>query len=421
MRQIDLYEHRRSDPLPLSAKEIKDLRSVLDSARLGIEPAEGTAGHCYHLKPSSTIGAFQVGDLSVSIRPKLAISQVLFLASYAMDEFKAPPGWPPQVPTSDLVQAMAYLLALAAQRAFARGLHRDYREHEEALTTVKGRIRVAEQIRRRFGVPIPVEVRYDDFTEDVTANRLVKAAAEALIQMRLRDRNDRTRLTQVLARLENVSWVEYERERVPDVRFNRLNEHYREVVALSRIVLQHRSIEAQRGDILAPGFLMDMNRVFESFVVRALRKELKLTERTFRSGQRLGQHIFLAKDEGIQLKPDLTWWERGECTFVGDAKYKRIDHDTPNADLYQMLAYATALDLPGGLLIYAQGTEAKTYAEAKTYEVRHCGKLLEVFALDLSGTRQELLDRVRALAERVRRLRSMARDQVVADKPTRAA
>lgn len=419
MRQIDLYEHQRSDPLPLSAKDIKDLRSVLGS-QLGIEPAEETAGH-YHLKPSSTIGAFQVGDLSVSIRPKLAVSRVLFLASYAMDELKALPGWPPRVPAPDLVQAMAYLLALAAQRAFARGLHRDYREHEEALTTVKGRIRVAEQIRRRFGVPIPVEVRYDNFTEDVTANRLVKAAAGALIRMRLRDRNSRERLTQVLARLENVSWVEYERGRVPDVRFTRLNEHYREVVALSRIVLQHRSIEARRGDTPAPGFLMDMNRVFESFVVRALRKELKLTARArFGRVQGLGQQIFLAKDGGIELKPDLTCWERGECTFVGDAKYKRIDHGTPN-DLYQMLAYATALDLPGGLLIYAQGTEAKTYAEAKTYEVRHCGKLLEVFALDLSGTRQELLDRVRALAERVRRLRSMARDQVVADKPTRAA
>ena len=50
--------------------------------------------------------------------------------------------------------------------------------------------------------------------------------------------------------------------------------------------------------------------------------------------------------------------------FVGDAKYKRIAGQqfcAPNADLYQLLAYATALDLPGGLLIYAQG-EADTAA-----------------------------------------------------------
>ena len=32
----------------------------------------------------------------------------------------------------------------------------------------------------RFGVPLPVEVRYDDFTDDVLANQLVKAAADHL-------------------------------------------------------------------------------------------------------------------------------------------------------------------------------------------------------------------------------------------------
>ena len=31
------------------------------------------------------------------------------------------------------------------------------------------------------------------------------------------------------------------------------------------------------------------------------------------------------------------------------------ESNVPNADLYQLLAYATALDLPGGLLIYAKG------------------------------------------------------------------
>ena len=58
----------------------------------------------------------------------------------------------------------------------------------------------------------------------------------------------------------------------------------------------------------------------------------------------------------MRLAPDLTWWDGPTCTFVGDAKYKRADDGhVPNADLYQLLAYATALDLPGGLLAYAQG------------------------------------------------------------------
>ena len=75
----------------------------------------------------------------------------------------------------------------------------------------------------------------------------------------------------------------------------------------------------------------------------------------------------------------------------------------PSADLYQLLAYATALDLPGGLLGYAQGE-----ADTAPYVVRHSGKRLEVVALDLSGTLDEVLERVDYVAERVRELRKHA-------------
>ena len=89
---------------------------------------------------------------------------------------------------------------------------------------------------------------------------------------------------------------------------------------------------------------------------------------------------------------------------MGDAKYKNLIGDRiPNADLYQLLAYATALNLPGGLLVYAQGE-----AGEGTYRVRHSGKRLEVAALDLGGTLDEILARVQDLARRVVALRDAA-------------
>ena len=106
----------------------------------------------------------------------------------------------------------------------------------------------------------------------------------------------------------------------------------------------------------------------------------------------------------MRLRPDLTWWLGGECVFVGDAKYKRVTVESvPNADLYQLLAYVTALDLPGGLLVYAKGE-----ADTAEYRVRHSGKRLEVAALDLSGTLDEVLDRVGDLAVKVTALRDDA-------------
>ena len=90
---------------------------------------------------------------------------------------------------------------------------------------------------------------------------------------------------------------------------------------------------------------------------------------------------------------------------MGDAKYKRIrDSQVPNADLYQLLAYATALDLPGGLLVYAKGER-----EPAVHRVRHAGKRLVVAALDLAGEPRQVLVEIKEVADRVRDLASRAR------------
>ena len=373
---------------------------------LTIEPAPGVSG-AYCLKPGSTIGALEIGDLSVAIHPKLDISRVLFLASYAPGAFKLREERFNFEDEHTLVEALALALESAARRAFARGLLHGYRTEEEALHTVRGRIIVAEQIRRRFGVPVPIEVRYDEFTEDILANRLVKAAAGLLGRMRIRSPRARAGLRWIGAMLGNVAPVRFAPSDVPAVVFDRLNAHYREVVGLARLILRHWTLETDRGGIRAAGFLMNVNTVFQEFVTQALREELRVSEHTFCSDKELtGQRrIHLDEARHVRLAPDLTWWDGPTCTFVGDAKYKRADDGhVPNADLYQLLAYATALDLPGGLLAYAQGE-----ADTATYQVCNAGKRLEVVAVDLAGTIDELRESVGRLADRVRALRADAR------------
>ena len=184
MRHLDLREWQRSEPVTLTLEEREALRRNLP--RLGIEPAPDSE-HAWLLTPGETVGALEVGGLSVSIRPKLDIGRVLFLASYAMGAFTLREAERFSFPDADtLVEGVARVFAASARRAFSRGVVHEYRTEEEALHTVRGRIRFADQMRRRFGIPMPVEVRYDDFTEDVLANRLVRRAAERLGRMRIR-------------------------------------------------------------------------------------------------------------------------------------------------------------------------------------------------------------------------------------------
>ena len=305
-----------------------------------------------------------------------------------------------------LPDTLALALAAAARRAFAHGLLHDYRSEQETLYTVRGRIRFDEQIRRRFGVPLPVEVEYDEFTDDILANRLVKAATTRLAGMRLRSPSARRGLGWIAGMLDNVSHLEFPPANVPNVTFNRLNDHYRGVVGLSRLILRHSAFESGRGNVRATGFLMNMNNLFQEFVTQALREVLGVSDSILRSDKSMPRSVHLDETNRIRLKPDLSWWDGHVCRFVGDAKYKRIPHShVPNADLYQILAYTTALDLPGGLLIYAKGEAAEA-----TYLVQHSGKRIEVAALDLSGTLDQILARIECIAHKVRKLRIEARE-----------
>lgn len=404
MRTLDLCEYVESEPAYLSIAERDALNEIVS-----IKPASGTE-NTYHLTPGSTVGALKIGDLSVSIQPKLPIARVLYLASCAMGALKFRDEFVDFEDAPTLIEMLVPALVAAAHRAFSRGLVHGYRAEEESLHTVRGRIRIDEQVRRRFGITPPIEVRYDDFTADVLANRLVKAAAARLGQLDIIAKS-RAALAGIDTQLENVAHVEFPPDDVPEVRFDRLNEHYRDVVTLARLILRHATIETGRGEFRAVGFLMDMNTVFEEFVRRALREELSLSDHTFPVGKRLPRSAFLDDNEKIKVEPDLSWWDGTTCLFAGDAKYKRVRGERiPNADLYQLLAYATALDLPAGLLVYAEGE-----ANAVVHRVRDAAKRLEIATLDLSGSIDALHVGIADLARRIRGLRvELARNRIAA-------
>jgi hypothetical protein len=71
-----------------------------------------------------------------------------------------------------------------------------------------------------------------------------------------------------------------------------------------------------------------------------------------------------------------------------------------HSDLYQLLAYVIACDLPGGLLIYGSG------GEVITHDVERAGKALEVVSLNLENPPQQILRSMEHLAKLIGTLRA---------------
>ncbi len=407
MLTINLQENKTSGPFCLSLEQVDELIQVTDELgiQLDIERVTGSENE-YRLTPGSTIGAFETANYSVFIKPKIAIKQLVSILCYTIghvrfqeDEFRFPE-------ETALPDALALAFRMAAWKCFARGLCHGYQIHEEELYTVRGRIRFDEQVSQGNIVSLPIGVRYDEFTEDILLNRLVKAAAWRLHCMSLKSKTS-LQLSQLMSMLRSVEYVEFAPNAVPNVKFNHLNEHYRSVVTLAQIILRHGAFEASRGNVRAAGFVVDMARVFQEFVTTALKYSLKVT-----GYEKFGEHHINSLDlkNSVKLRPDLTWWGNRKCLFVGDVKYKTIgdvEYKTkspPNSDLYQLLAYATALDLPGGILIYAGGE-----TDIVTYKIRHSGKHLVIATLDLSSNLDQVLSKVDKIASQVKGLYDIAK------------
>lgn len=282
-----------------------------------------------------------------------------------------------------------------------------YRSEEDALQTVRGRIQFDDQIRNRYGIAPPVEVRYDEFTEDIEENRLLKAAIYRLGRMRIRSERSRLALRAFDSAMANVKLVEYHPRHLPVITWSRLNSHYRPAIELAKLILRSTTFDVDHGNVHASAFLIDMNQLFEDFVAIALREALGISQRTWiRGGE--GRLLVLDQASMVRLRPDLSWWEDGTCVFAGDVKYKKVKlAGYIHADLYQLLAYSIAAGLPGGLLIYAAGESPEA-----THQIRHSGKTIRVMTLDLQGSPDEILARIKEVAGEVHRLR-LARNEAL--------
>lgn len=396
--QLLLTEYQTKRSVELTAHDAASLRRAVKT--MSVHRSWDVPG-TFDLTPGSEVGVVALDSCSVVIRPKVPTDRVLFLISYALD----PARWQQRAAlfnTADhVVEGMAAMFAHELRRALHRGLLQGYRSTEDALMTVRGRVRFDEQLRRRFGAALPLEVRFDEYTEDTELNRVLRAALWRLSRLPIRSRHVRSMLGFCSALLtDTVTLVDYPRDAVPSFRWDRLNQHYRTAAELALLVLRCSSVELAEGRAVGAGFVIDMNVVFEEFVRTALRDALGLAPAAFPSGSNVS--VVLDERAKIGLEPDLSWWVGGSCVFVGDAKYKAISANGVNhPDIYQLLAYTVALRLPAGLLVYAEGE-----ADRVEHTVAYAGKRLEVTTVDLTGTPDQILADIARIALRVKELRA---------------
>lgn len=397
-----------AEPVEIREWETRELELSADGARLlaevggsrlavGVGPSNGR----WLVTATSHVGVFVTPEVELLVRPKVPMHNLFQMLDVGLPVL----GRETFSFGSDrsLLAAIAQLFARSIERTVGNGLVRSYRHESDRLYTLRGRINIGEVVRHP-GLPAPIPCDFDEYTADILENRALRAALQRLLRVPGVRPMTRRSLSHALARFEEVADVPIDPGAIDRIVYTRLNRHYRQPLGLASLVLRNLSLIDRVGSTDASAFTVDMNVLFQDWVTDRLSRHLRGRLRVVAEHS---EHLGVAKK--VPMYPDLELWSGDELVYVGDVKYKLTGSGLGrNADYYQLLAYATALGMPEGLLIYCQ---ADGTVPDREITVRNAGTSLRTHALDLSGTPAEAEAAVEGLAELLWE-RTMARSAV---------
>ncbi|MBQ7515907.1 MAG: 5-methylcytosine-specific restriction endonuclease system specificity protein McrC [Schwartzia sp.] len=272
-----------------------------------------------------------------------------------------------------------------------RGLGREYIEATESLSSPKGKLAIAESLKRQTHLKKQLVCTYDDFSVNARLNQILKSSALLLLRSGI-SKPRRKSLRRLLAYFGDVDEIDL---RTVDwnFRYHRNNKSYQMLMAICFLLYQGLLQTQSDSRTKLMDFLDDqhLSRLYEKFLLAYYRREFpQLSARAAQIPWQLdGDRDALLP----VMQTDVTLSHRDK-TLIIDAKYysralqSQYDKNTlRSGHLYQIFTYVkNAAAMKGqthevsGMLLYAKTDES--LAPDQTYSMT--GNTIRVETLDLN-------------------------------------
>lgn len=381
----------------------------------------GVLEHGRHaLRARGVVGILATGDASLEILPKIDVApgetldyqnaairkRLVHMLAVALD-LRIDLGaftdlaWQRETLLEILIRIFCDKLTMALRK----GMPRRYVECEEDLPTLRGQFDTTRQFTRLAANPSRLACRFDQLSEDIALNRIMKAAVVHLLRVSRRSSNQQ-RLRELTFVYADIADVPASVVRWDEVVIDRTNQFWRELFTMARLFLQGRYQTTTGGAGQGTAMLFEMNALFEEYVGRLIARALAGTGLNV---SLQGGRLFCLNEQDseqrlFQTKPDILIRRDGKIVHVIDTKWKRISSriDDPKqgvsqADVYQMMAYAQLYHAPRLTLLYPHhpslGPEDLVHAR---YRITGHDTILETASINVSKS-TDMLMRLRQL------------------------
>ena len=325
------------------------------------------------LRSTQYVGVISLPDgPTIEIQPKAAGQNLLPLLQYAQGLNATTYDRRTGLTEGDtFLDVLGALYATELDTVLTRGLHREYQSKTSTERYLRGRLDVQQQLQRHPIGSTQFECEYDELTIDTTTNQAILYAA-TILSWFVEDTTVQNQLSRYRQRLQRkISLRHVRATELDNVEVTRLNEHYADLLRLTRLVLASVFVENLRtGTRESFALLVNMNEVFEDVVERIVTASIADKPGWTVETQTSVSGVVSGGDPPITMRPDVLVRDAtDDVVFVADAKWK-TPSKVSNDDVYQLVAYQSTYAVPGLLVFPEQEPELST-----TYTVQDAGAL----------------------------------------------
>lgn len=305
-------------------------------------------------------------------------------------------------------QLMAEIIIRGVSYQLKKGLFRNYEEHREGLSLVRGKIDISETINSGGIWRNKLISTYDEFTENTLMNRVLKSVMLLLIRSDTKE-EQKAELRRLVRYFSSISQTDLYLVRWDSLVYSRNNAEYRLLMSVCRIICENMLHSTETGELKLMDFSeKNLNTLYEKFILNYYVKHYRSKLNPASSEIR-----WATKDE-IKLLPkmqsDIMLTGNGNRLII-DAKF--YSHTTQtnyekdsfhSHNLYQIFTYvkneaAYFNGTVSGMLLYAKTDDDVIPNDGAIFDMN--GNTIAVKSLDLSGDFQSIAEQLDEIAEEI--------------------